>query len=193
MRTTATPQTRRCAGRPAIAVAAAIALVVACREPSAPHGPEHPAVGTYDFTTRLDTFTYFTGHSPFDHATIPAGVAALSGTFVVEDSGIIVSPTVARLPAFHATLQETQCSSAPALCDSPMPSATVSYSSGSDMVIVVDSLVGPTRLYSVSGEAVTLGGGRMFADSIVGTVEWYAKLGPTGNFYGGTFVARRRR
>lgn len=183
--------------RPAIALsfAIAVAFALACSDSIAPggsSGPKHPIVGVYDVTTSLESYEYMTGTSvPYTYDTVAAGPARLSGTLTIDDS-IVTRAEAIELPLARVSMQETLCSTGNPPCTSAGVARSVDYTPYAVPLQVSGDSMGVSGVFLSSYELLRFETGTFAGDSIVGTLEWDARLGPAREIYRGTYVARRR-
>lgn len=177
----------------AIGSASAVALVMACSDSIGPGGTRHPIVGVYDVSTSLQTYEYPSGTAaPYTFSTVPAGPARLSGTLTIDDT-VVVKQGAVELPLYKASMQETPCAAGNPPCTSAGVARSADYATAYTPLRVSGDSMGVTGALGSSYETLVFTTGTFAGDSIVGTLEWDAKLGPAHEIYRGTYVARRRR
>ena len=186
---------RRSFLRPAIALAfiTTAALALACSDATGPDGPKHPIIGVYDITTSLQTFEYTSGTSaPYTYSTVPAGPATLSGTLTINDT-VVTKAGMVELPSYQAAMQETPCAGTNPPCTSAGTARSADYTNAYTPLRVSGDTMGVSGGLGSPYETLVFKSGTYAGDSIVGTLDWNAKLGPAHEIYHGTYVARRHR
>lgn len=166
----------------------ALVVVASCRDSTAVEASRisRPLTGTYDFTTKLDTFSYETG-GPTDCPDFsgfycehfnPDSSGRLSGSFTIGDSVDTAYRQVAGTFAGIFRGSATQGSYSASILNGPL---LMSAPQGS-----VDA-----RLDGPTGDAIWLTG-TFAGDSIAGRVLWASRVDRSPPTYWGHFVARRR-
>jgi hypothetical protein len=148
--------------------------------------------GTYDFTATFQTYTApdpasacSIGDCP--HKTVAApGSSSLAGSLVLG-AGLAQANASLRYPVASFVLSELDCR-----LSTSCFARTVKYDDNPAITVLADTLLQMATL-GASGESVYLDTGRMAGDSITGSVNWYVFFGVASQYYGGTYVARRRR
>jgi hypothetical protein len=164
--------------------AGAVILALACSDATGPGEPRHPIVGVYDVTATLQTYEYPTSTTmPYTFDTVAAGSARLSGTLTIDDS-VVVKPGTVELPEYAAYMQET---------DIAGNTRSADYTTAYVPLRVSGDSMGVSGVLGSAYESLVLPTGTFAGDSIVGTLEWDARLGPRHEIYRGTYVARRHR
>jgi hypothetical protein len=179
--------------RPTLALTfiSTVVVALACSDATSPSGPKHPIVGVYDITASLQTYEYTSGTSmPYTYSTVPAGPATLSGTLTIDDT-VVTKPGMVEFPLYLAAMQETPCAGVNPPCTSAGATRSAEYTTAYTPLRVSGDTMGVSGGLGSPYETIVFKTGTFAGDSIVGTLDWNAKLGPAHEIYRGTYVARR--